>query len=305
MIVSDNVQAIRNAFDAGGDYRKVCLTIGNFDGVHAGHRSLFSAVREEADAGSLLSVAVTFTPHPLKVLAPERAPRLIVSRDEKMNLIGRTGMDAVLEIHFNWDIARMAPEDFVVKHLMPLRPAKLVIGWDFSLGRGRSGNAEVLRQIGAEHGFTVRQMPAFRIGGEVISSTRIRKSLSAGVVAGLPGMSEYLRPVDAVVASVKYNGGVPEAEISVQDIMLPGSGLYEAKIQDESLMCPALVRIDGSQTPRVQTLHPRRASWKQGSALRLFLIRDVTEDAKTVRQSAGSWLQPVPDCDMFQQSPAV
>ena len=274
MIVSDNVQAIRNAFDAGGDYRKVCLTIGNFDGVHAGHRSLFSAVREEADAGSLLSVAVTFTPHPLKVLAPERAPRLIVSRDEKMNLIGRTGMDAVLEI------ARMAPEDFVVKHLMPLRPAKLVIGWDFSLGRGRSGNAEVLRQIGAEHGFTVRQMPAFRIGGEVISSTRIRKSLSDGLIAGLPGMSDYLRPVDAVVASVRYDGGVPEAEISVQDVMLPGSGVYEAKIQDESSLCPALVRIDDSQTPRVRTLHPRRASWKQGSALRFFLIRDVTEDAK-------------------------
>ncbi|RME39992.1 MAG: riboflavin biosynthesis protein RibF, partial [Deltaproteobacteria bacterium] len=162
------------------------VTIGNFDGVHLGHREIFRRVVSEARRLQALSAVVTFHPHPLKVLAPEQAPRLLNTREEKRRLIAASCIDLLVELPFDLKLAAMEPETFVADILVKgLQVAKLIVGHDYAFGRQRRGDVRFLRGAGARYGFEVEQLPPIRFGDQIFSSTLIRRRLGAGDVSGV------------------------------------------------------------------------------------------------------------------------
>src|ERR1035437_1483745 len=137
-------------------YGPSVVTLGNFDGVHKGHRAVLSTVVQRARISGARAVAVTFEPHPVAVLHPERAPQIITSPDQRLELLSATGLDAVLVMEFTRDFAQWTPEHFVVEvFVKALGASVVVVGEDTRFGVRNSGDVDTLRQLGAQHGFEV------------------------------------------------------------------------------------------------------------------------------------------------------
>ena len=168
--------------------KRVCATIGNFDGLHIGHRSLKHKVLDISKNHSCISMLISFWPHPLSILAPHRAPRLIATHEEKLSLLEKLNIDVFLELPFTKHLANLTAEEFFTTQLFPINIKYLVIGYDFCLGKNRTGDADCLRLLGEKYNFSVIQMPAVRENGAIVSSTRIRKALSSGspYIPGMP-----------------------------------------------------------------------------------------------------------------------
>lgn len=209
------------------------VTIGAYDGVHLGHRYLIGELRRMAAARGLETVVVTFDRHPATVVRPESAPALLTDLDQKIELLASTGVDKTVVITFDRARADETAEDFVLEVLVRALAARLVVvGRDFHFGRGRRGNVGLLTEMGSRNGFEVvglglEQDP----GGEVVSSTRIRRALASGevgVAAGLLGRHHQVRGV--VVHGAGRGGsqlGFPTANIEVPtEIAMPMEGVY-------------------------------------------------------------------------------
>ena len=168
-------------------YGPSVVTLGNFDGVHKGHRAVLSTVvRMARDRGpdGAHAVAVTFEPHPVAVLHPERAPQIITSPDYRLDLLSATGLDAVLVMEFTREFAQWTPERFVVEVFVKALGASLVVvGEDTRFGVRNSGDVRTLRRLGAEHGFEVLALADIGNGGRW-SSSRVRDLVTRGDVAG-------------------------------------------------------------------------------------------------------------------------
>jgi len=159
------------------------VTIGNFDGVHLAHRSLLRRVVEVARAQDARATAVTFEPHPIKVLAPDHAPKLLTPLRRKVELIAETGIDLLVVLPFTRELARHSPLDFVRRVLVdPLHATSVHVGPNFRFGYRQSGDTDVLEELGNQEGFRVEIVPMLSIRGDQVSSTRIRQLLTEGVV---------------------------------------------------------------------------------------------------------------------------
>lgn len=157
------------------------LTIGNFDGVHHGHRSLLVRLKRTATSEQLLPAVLTFEPHPREFFAPESAPARLSTLREKLELIADEGVAATWVCHFNARFAALSAEEFIESLLVDtLRVKHLIIGDDFRFGAGRRGNFALLREAGARHGFTVEAMDCVTIDGQRASSSAVRAALAAG-----------------------------------------------------------------------------------------------------------------------------
>ena len=158
------------------------VTIGNFDGFHRGHQHLISQVVDRARILGLPACAVTFDPHPRTVLRPDQPVQQLTPTREKVKLLRLAGIQDVWVCNFTPEIAQLEPKDFLtlVQARWPL--AELWVGWDFALGRGRSGSQDVLRRLGFEQGWRLQVVAPLQIEGEPVSSTRIR---------GLLGTNQY------------------------------------------------------------------------------------------------------------------
>src|SRR5579864_4458615 len=142
------------------DFGPSALTIGNFDGVHAGHRRIFRRVRELAASQGLKASVLTFDPHPTRVVAPERAPRLMTSCEERAALMAEEGIEQVLILPFEPEIAQLTPEQFVDSiQVRRLAVRAVVVGDNFRFGHKQAGNTDVLRELGARYGFTTEIVP--------------------------------------------------------------------------------------------------------------------------------------------------
>lgn len=208
------------------------VTVGTFDGVHRGHLAVLDVVRREAERRGARSVVVTFEPHPLRIINPEAAPRLLTTPEEKRELLEAAGLDHVVVLPFTRALANCSASEFVEEILIGrLRMVHLVIGYDHGLGRGRSGDVDALRRIGGEVGFGVDVVPAVLVEGEPISSTRIRAALEQGDIAfAAAGLG---RPYSLSGRVVRGEGlgrrlGFPTAnlEVSHPDKLLPREGIY-------------------------------------------------------------------------------
>src|ERR1035437_4409545 len=168
-------------------YGPSVVTLGNFDGVHKGHQAVLSTVVQKArDRGpdGTYAVAVTFQPHPVAVLHPERAPQIITSPEQRLQLLSRTGLDAVLVMEFPRELALWTPERFIVDVFVKALGASLVVvGEDTRFGVRNSGDVRTLRRLGAQHGFEVLALTDIGEGGRW-SSSRVRALVTAGDVSG-------------------------------------------------------------------------------------------------------------------------
>ena len=160
-----------------------CVTIGNFDGVHVGHQRLIGRTCAKAKALGLVSVIVTFDPHPMTVLMGAKTPPFLTNTRQRLSLIEKQGPNVTLVLEFTRQMAAQEPEEFVRKYLLDgLSMRELVIGYDYAMGKGRKGNFELLSQLGAASGFSVERLNPVIVGGAVVSSTRIRDLVQSGNV---------------------------------------------------------------------------------------------------------------------------
>jgi cytidyltransferase-like protein len=153
-------------------FSRSIVTIGNFDGLHLGHQELIKRIIRRAKETSSVSMVVTFRPHPLKILAPEKCPPLISIYEEKIGLFEKLGIDVLVKIPFTLDFSAMEPREFVKNVLCELLGAKeIFVGYNYRFGKGRKGDIRMLKALGEELGFVVREIDQVSLDGEVISST--------------------------------------------------------------------------------------------------------------------------------------
>ena len=243
------------------------LAIGVFDGVHLGHQAVISTSAEHARAANGTPVVVTFDPHPEKILRPEKAPHLLTATPHKIALIRTLGMRHLLIIAFDRQFAATEPGDFVqqlVQHSKPLR--EICVGHEWSFGKNRRGNLELLTKLGAKSDFNVVGIPPVTVNGEIVSSTTIRRAVEAGDLKKAAAMlgREY-----TILGTVVHGDdfgkkiGYPTANLSAHSEQFPPNGVYFAE-----------AILDGETLPGVVNLgfRPTMSSGKSDRVLEIHLF---------------------------------
>lgn len=210
--------------------RGAAVAIGNFDGVHLGHRALLRTARERADHHGVRAVALTFEPHPSAVLSPKGAPPRISSLERRVELIASCGIDTAVVEPFTRELAALQPEAFVEQVLIGALGARAVIvGYDFNYGCERAGSIATLRAHGERAGFEVIVVDPVELEGAPVSSTRVRQALRAGDLAAANRLLARPWDVDGTVIHGAKRGrtiGVPTANIAPDSELLIAPGIY-------------------------------------------------------------------------------
>ena len=217
--------------------RGTVVTVGSFDGVHLGHQAVLLEIARRAEAAGRESVLVTFEPHPLEVVNPQAAPPLLTTGPERREVLAQTPLDLAYFLRFDRRVAGMSPEEFVrVVLLERCGMRELVIGHDHGFGRGRSGDVETLRQLGAIHGFDVDVVAPVDFGDQHVSSSRVRRAVAGGDLASAARMLGRPYTVSGVVGPGAGRGrqiGVPT--INLTDVppqkLLPPDGIYAVEVE--------------------------------------------------------------------------
>lgn len=207
----------------------VAITLGNFDGVHVGHRMLIEQTQKIAAKENLDFALVTFWPHPRKILPSQITHQPLTTRAQRMSLLKTFGAHNIVEMDFTPELAAFSANDFIELHLLPLGLRHLVVGHDFSMGRGREGNINLLRQIGARNDFKVTQIPPVSVGGEIVSSTKLRDSLKKGEVTTAAKLLGRNYTISGHVGHGEARGrgmGFPTANLENCATLIPGNGVY-------------------------------------------------------------------------------
>ena len=224
------MKIIKNIDDIPEDLTGAIVTIGNFDGVHLGHKEIFKRIVQEAREAHKKSVVITFDPHPQKIIHPERRPFfLLTPLNEKLDLIRSCGVDAVILITFSTEFAAVTAAQFVEDILrQKLHLSKLIVGYDYVFGKGKSGNAEFLKESGRKLGFQVEEIGAVKTDGTVSSSTNIRLSILDGDVKRAAEMLGRPYSVSGIIVKGYRRGtdiGYPTANIKSEKV-IPATGVY-------------------------------------------------------------------------------
>lgn len=237
-------------------YKNAVITIGNFDGVHIGHQALFRTVIDKAESIQGTAVAMTFDPHPLRVLSPNGHPPMITMPEQKAELIAKTGIAVLLNIPFTRDFAAISARDFVERLLMErIGMRAMVVGKDYTFGRNREGNLALLHQWSGELGFDVMVVDWVQTADGAdhrISSTQIREQVMAGDMAAARRMLGRHYQIRGVVATGRNRGGrllgFPTANILIQDELCPKEGIYAVTVEHGGRAYPGVANIGYSPT---------------------------------------------------------
>ncbi|HJY52611.1 MAG TPA: bifunctional riboflavin kinase/FAD synthetase [Candidatus Udaeobacter sp.] len=243
------------------------LAIGVFDGVHLGHQAVISTSAEHAQAANGTAIVVTFDPHPEKILRPDKAPHLLTATPHKIALIRAFGVRHLLIITFNRQFAATEPEDFVrqlVQHSKPLR--EICVGHEWSFGKNRRGNLELLTKLGTEFDFNVVGIPPVTVHDEIVSSTTIRRAVETGDLQKAAAMLGREYTILGTVVRGDDLGkkiGFPTANLSAHSEQFPPNGVYFAEATLDGKRCPGVVNLG---------YRPTVSSGKSGRVLEIHLL---------------------------------
>jgi len=229
------MRVARSLEEAAG-FEPVAVTIGNFDGVHAGHRQLLHEVTRAAAEKNLQPAVLTFDPHPASIVAPHRAARLLTTQAERCSLLAREGIEYVLVLPFTREVSHWTPEQFVERVLVnALRARVVIVGDNFRFGHDQAGDVRVLAQLGERFGFGTRIVPPVKRRGRIVSSSEIRRAVEAGNVplAGrLLGRAYALEGVVVPGHGIGAKQTVPTLNLKTHAQVLPLTGVYITRTCD-------------------------------------------------------------------------
>jgi riboflavin kinase / FMN adenylyltransferase len=240
--------------DVPADFGPSAVTIGKFDGLHTGHRSVLRAVRDAADAAGLTSTVLTFDRNPLSVLAPERCPEALVSNEQKRELLADAGIEATVMLHFDRAFSTQTPEQFVQNILVDSLHARVVfVGADFRFGARGAGNVALLQQLGPSLGFQVSVVEAMSLDGRHrVSATIIRQLLTTGDVAAAARLLGRPHTVRGTVIRGEQRGrtlGFPTANLSPKlEGFIPADGVYAGWLTVDGDKLPAAISVGNNPT---------------------------------------------------------
>ncbi len=224
------MQIFRKLDEVPADYGGTVLSVGNFDGVHRAHQHVLKNVVERSRQRGLRSMAVTFDPHPTRILRPDLAPRLLTPLDVKLRSLEEQGLDATLVIPFTRDLSLTPPADFAENVLSRrLRAVEVHEGPNFHFGHRAEGNVERLAEFGRRFGFEVHIYPEMRLRGDIVASSRIRELLGKGRVARarrLLGRAFSLLSTAGRGRGYGHKFTVPTINLSRYDEFVPAHGVY-------------------------------------------------------------------------------
>ena len=224
------------------------LALGTFDGVHRGHQALLNAGKRYALTHGILLRACSFDRHPLEVLKPEAAPKLITTEAEKEELMAQYGADELQLLEFTRETADIPPEAFLQMLRGTVRLKAVVAGWNYTFGRGGKGSAELLEKDGREYGYDVMIIPPVMTdGGEAVSSTLVRRQLQEGQIEEAGKLMGHPYEMRGKVTDGKHMGrriGVPTANVQTDERkQLPAFGVYPCRMITEAGETAAVVNI--------------------------------------------------------------
>ena len=218
-------------------FQESIVTVGVFDGLHIGHQAVIHRLLAQAEKFKLASVVLTFDPPPLAFLAPEKCPPALTTLPKKIEILERLGVNAVVFARFDAYLQQMSPDTFVQQVLLQrLHARQVIIGYDWQFGKGRSGNAEALQQLGEQYRFDVTIVEPIQLHGAPVHSTRIREAIAS---SNLDIVSELLGRRYSIMGEIVQGEGrgrqigFPTANIDARNQMLPPSGVYaiQAKLE--------------------------------------------------------------------------
>jgi riboflavin kinase / FMN adenylyltransferase len=224
------MQTFHKFGDVPADFGPTLVSVGNFDGVHRAHRHVLGEIVQRAKAEGAKSVAVTFEPHPIRILRPDNNLKLLTPTPEKLRLLASTSVDAVLLLPFTRDLSLMMPHQFAHEILKKRLHAREVHeGYNFHFGHKASGNIHTLRELGREMGFEVHDYPEMRLRGEPVSSSHIRKLLAEGRVSRARHL--LARPFNLLSTAGRGRGygakyTVPTINLARYEELVPKDGVY-------------------------------------------------------------------------------
>jgi riboflavin kinase / FMN adenylyltransferase len=224
------------------------ITIGTFDGVHFGHQQLIRRVVKDAKRHGMKSVVLTFHPHPAAFFEPEKVPDPIISQNCKYRLIEALGVDAILTLRCNKWIASLSPRAYAEQLIVEKLQAKHIwIGYDFTFGKNRTGNAQTLAGLGEEHDFQTKVLAPQKLDGLIASSTAIRSNIKTGQLREVSQLLGRCHVVDA--ALIGENGkkdrvGLPTIRFQIKEGMIPGSGIYSGVTHVKDREVTSVLRIE-------------------------------------------------------------
>ena len=246
------VKLIRNLAELPDTLRGGAVAIGNFDGVHLGHAAIARRLAEAARAAGGPAVVFTFDPHPVRILRPEAAPPPLTWTDRKAELLGQLAVDAVIAYPTDTALLQLSAEEFFQRIVVDrLRAKEIVEGTNFYFGRGRSGTIDVLRRLSGEAGIGLDVVEPVMIGGQPVSSSRVRKLLADGLV---DEARELLTQPYRVRGMVRHGAGrgaklgFPTANVDAIDTLLPGPGVYAGRAVAGGSLWPAAINIGPNPT---------------------------------------------------------
>lgn len=269
-------------------WRGAAVAIGNFDGMHAGHRALIARACQLADAHGVTSAALTFDPHPSELLSPATAPPKLTSLDRRLELMAAAGLGAVVVEPFTRELATLAPQVFIDRVVIgAMRAQAIVVGYDFSYGAGRAGSTDALRAHGGRAGIEVAIVDPVEVGGEVASSTKVRGYLKAGDLAGAERLLGRRWDVDGLVVHGAKRGraiGVPTANITPTSDLPVAPGIYAVTLSVSG----------GPPLPAVASLGTNPTFVDGGRLVLEVHVLDWEGDLydRNVRTTFVAWLRP-------------
>jgi riboflavin kinase/FMN adenylyltransferase len=287
MIVINNLDEITAPF------QRAVITIGNFDGVHLGHQALFQEVINKSKEIDGVSVAMTFEPHPMQVLQKNYQPPLITLLEQKIELIGRTGIDILICVPFTRQFAGLTPREFVEDILIrKIGTAVIIVGRDYSFGRHREGNVQLLRTFAEIFDFELilaDWIQRSEAAAGRISSTKIRELVMDGLLDDVRSMLGRYYQIRGTVASGRNRGGrllgFPTANLNLQDELCPKTGVYAVTVEWNGRTYDGVANIGWSPTfdDQVFTVEAHILDFDEniyGEQIRVNFIRRIRDELK-------------------------